>query len=94
MPLYLVQAERVSVRQIEVEAESALEAREKVSSMSAYQLESEPEDDHHWQFDWNAQRVDEDLNPIDEPLEHPLRVGADEIAAAWNEMFFIPEFVQ
>lgn len=78
MPLYLVQAERISIRQLEVEAENADEARSKAQSMSEHQLESEPEDDHHWQFCWDPVRVNEDLQSIDEPPVS-TRLGADEI---------------
>ncbi|MCK1543373.1 hypothetical protein IVB12_15765 [Bradyrhizobium sp. 179] len=82
MALYLVEAERISVRQIEVEADSADEAREKAQSMSEYQIESSfPEDSYYWQFDWHPVRVNEDLQPIPDPRPAPMsvRLGGDEI---------------
>jgi hypothetical protein len=81
MPLYLVQAERISIRQIEIEADGPQEAHAKVSSMSEYRLESEAEDDYHWTFGWDPVRVNEDLQPIDEPTPEPesTRLGGDEI---------------
>jgi hypothetical protein len=90
MPFYVVKSQRISVREIEVEAESAAEAHAKVSAMTAYQLESQPEDDHYWEFSWHAQRVDEDLNPIDEPPAEPMiesvRLDAEEIYRCLGEL--------
>lgn len=59
MSRYIVRAERVSVREIEVEADSPEEAHAKVSSMNDRELDGHAEDDHHWQFDWNAERLEE-----------------------------------
>jgi hypothetical protein len=95
MPLYSLEWIRSRYYRIEVEAESLADARAKAEAMPVLEILGAHDCDGEIEVD-GVHLIDEDGNPIEEvgPFDHPLRVGADEIAAAWNETLTTPEFVQ
>lgn len=85
MPRYVIAAARASVRQVEVEAESADDALLAARSMSDAQLEKFPEVDHTWQIDWHAERVDDEPLDAVAVLAQSTRLSRAEIVSALDE---------
>jgi hypothetical protein len=92
MARYSLEFSRISYFREDVEANSLAEAKAIAEQMSAGQVRGCHDYDGDFEFE-GAFPIDDEGNHLEEP-ELPLRVGPDEIAAAWTEVFAVPEFCQ
>jgi hypothetical protein len=95
MPLYSLEFTRTRYFRLEVEAESLADARARAKSMPASEILGAHDYDAEVELD-EVYAIDEDGNRISEPDEPAPagRIGADEIAAALNEIYAVPEACQ